>query len=116
MAGQSRDNALEEHVKTRKVYVAEPDRFSATGFIHSPRLRDRFETHFQPSAQFEVDAAAGDLPELSVIEPCLILGHGDYHPAVSRAVGHGVVLSGVDPLSSILVGHGSICSLGEGAT
>jgi phospholipase C len=98
-------NRLEQHGKTWKVYVAEPDRFSATGLIHYPRLKDRFETHFVPFSQFEADAAAGDLPDLSFIEPCLILGHGDYHPAVSRAMGHGVVLAGVDPPSSILGGE-----------
>jgi phospholipase C len=98
-------NRLEEHGKTWKVYVAEPERFSATGLIHYPRLRDRFATHFVPFAQFEADAAAGDLPDLSYIEPCLILGHGDYHPAVSRALGHGVVVPGVDPPSSILGGE-----------
>src|ERR1035441_8679725 len=63
--------------RTWKVYVAEPARFSATGLIHYPRLKDRFATHFVPFAQFEADAASGDLPDFSYIEPCLILGHGD---------------------------------------
>jgi hypothetical protein len=39
-----------------------------------------------------VHDVAGDLPDFSYIEPCLILSHGDYHPAVSRALGHSVVL------------------------
>jgi Phosphoesterase family len=69
-------NRLEQHGKTWKVYVGEPDRFSATGLIHYPRLKDRFATHFVPFAQFEADAAAGDLPDFSYIEPTLILGHG----------------------------------------
>jgi phospholipase C len=98
-------NRLEEHGKTWKVYVAEPDRFSATGLIHYPRLKDRFGTHFVPFAQFETDAASGELPDFSFIEPCLILGHGDYHPAVSHALGHGIVIPGVDPPSSILGGE-----------
>ena len=71
---------LEEHGRTWKVYVGEPDRFSATGLIHYPRLKDRFETHFVPFAQFEADAANGDLPDFSFIEPCLILGHGNVRP------------------------------------
>ena len=79
-------NRLEQHGRTWKVYVGEPDRFSATGLIHYPRLKDRFATHFVPFAQFEADAANGDLPDFSYIEPTLILGHGDYHPAVSRAL------------------------------
>ena len=58
-----------------------------------------------PFAQFEADAAAGDLPDFSYIEPCLVLGHGDYHPAVSRVLGHGIVLPGVDPPSSVLGGE-----------
>ena len=98
-------NRLEEHGKTWKVYVGEPDRFSFTGLIHYPRLKDRFATHFVPFAQFEADAAAGDLPDFSYIEPTLVLGHGDYHPAFSRVLGHGVVIPGVDPPSSILGGE-----------
>ena len=96
---------LEQHGKTWKVYVAEPDRFSATGLIHYPRLKDRFATHFVAFSEFEADAAHGDLPAFSFIEPCLILGHGDYHPAVSRALGHGVVIDNVDPPSSVLGGE-----------
>jgi hypothetical protein len=116
MAGQSRDNAVEKQIKTGKEFVAEPDRFSATGLIHSARLKHRFEPHFVPFDQFEVDAAAGDLPDLSFVEPCLIRGHGDHHRAVSRVMGHGVVRSGVDPPLSILSGHGSIFHICEGAT
>jgi phospholipase C len=96
---------LEQHGKTWKVYVDEPDRFSITGLIHYPRLKDRFATHFVPFAQFEADAASGNLPDFSYIEPCLVLGHGDYHPAVSRVLGHGVVLDNVDPPSSVLGGE-----------
>ena len=96
---------LEAHGRTWRVYVGEPDRFSITGLIHYPRLKGRFESHFVPFAQFEADAADGRLPDFSFIEPCLVLGHGDYHPAVSRALGHGVVIPGVDPPSSILGGE-----------
>jgi phospholipase C len=98
-------NRLEQHGKTWKVYVHEPDRFSITGLIHYPRLKDRFATHFVPFAQFEADAAAGNLPDFSYIEPTLVLGHGDYHPAFSRVLGHGIVIPGVDPPSSILGGE-----------
>ena len=75
------------------------------GMIHFQRLKDQFATHFVPFSQFETDAANGDLPDFSFIEPCLIVGHNDYHPAFGRAVGHGVVLPGVDPPSSILGGE-----------
>jgi phospholipase C len=40
-----------------------------------------------------------------LIEPALAIGHNDYHPAEGRALGHGVVLPGVDPPSSILGGE-----------
>jgi len=99
-------NRLEDHGKTWRVYVAEPMQFSATAVIHYPRLKDRLATHFVPFAQFEADAVAGDLPDFSFIEPCLIVGHSDYHPAAGRAMGHGLVISGVDPPSSILGGEG----------
>jgi Phosphoesterase family len=73
--------------------------------VHFPQLKDRFATHFVPFAQFEADAADGDLPAFSFIEPCLILGRGDYHPAAARALGHGIVVPGLDPPSSILGGE-----------
>jgi phospholipase C len=48
--------------------------------------------------------ANGTLPDFSMIEPNLIMGHSDYHPAVSRALGAGVELP-LDPPSSILGGE-----------
>ena len=96
---------LEDHGKTWKVYVAEPMQFSATGVIHYPRLKDRLATHFVPFSQFETDAENGDLPDFSFVEPDLVVGHADYHPAAGRALGHGIVLEGVDPPSSILGGE-----------
>jgi phospholipase C len=77
--------------------VCEPAQISFTGIIHYLRLKDRLATHFVPFAQFEADAANGDLPDFTLIEPALAIGHNDYHPAEGRALGHGVVLPGVDP-------------------
>ena len=85
--------------------MTEPQQFSATGVIHFPRLKDRFATHFAPFAQFEADAAAGDLADFSFIEPSIAIGHNDYHPAMGRSLGHGVDLPGVDPPASILGGE-----------
>ena len=96
---------LEPHGKTWKVYVSEPMQLSATGLIHYPRLKDRLATHFVPFAQFEVDAANGALPDFSLIEPCLTMGHNDYHPAYGRALAHGVTIPSADPPSSILGGE-----------
>ena len=83
---------LEAHGKTWKVYISEPMQISFTGMIHHQRLKDRLATHFVPFAQFEADAAKGTLPDFSLIEPGLTIGHNDYHPAEGRALGHGVVV------------------------
>ena len=63
---------LEAHGKTWKVYVMEPMPLSFTGLIHFPRLKDRLATHFVPFAEFEKDAAAGTLPDFSLIEPNML--------------------------------------------
>jgi phospholipase C len=44
------------------------------------RLKDRFATHFVTTGQFLQDAASGELPAYSFIEPCLLHGHNDMHP------------------------------------
>jgi phospholipase C len=97
-------NRIEEHGKTWKVYVLEPDPVSFTGMIHMQRLRERFATNFVPFAEFEADAAEGTLPNFSLIEPNLLAGHGDYHPAFGRALLTGVDVP-IDPPSSILAGE-----------
>ena len=95
---------LERRGRTWRVYVLEPDPISFTGFIHMARLRDRFATHFVPFAEFELDAAAGTLPDFSLIEPNLLAGHGDYHPAFGRALIPGVAVQ-MDAPSSVLAGE-----------
>jgi phospholipase C len=98
-------NRLEEHGKNWKVYVSEPMQISITGLIHYPRLKERLATNFVPFAQFEADAANGDLPDFSLIEPSLTIGHNDYHPGFARVLGHSVVIPSVDPPSSVLGGE-----------
>ena len=95
---------LEQHGRTWKVYVMEPMPLSFTGVIHFPRLKDRFATHFVPFSEFESDAAAGTLPDFSLIEPNMMAGHGDYHPAMGRSF-HRAVEIEVDTPSSILAGE-----------
>jgi phospholipase C len=97
-------NRLEQHGKSWKVYVLEPDPVSFTGIIHLPRLRERFATNFVPFREFERDAAAGTLPDFSLIEPNLLAGHSDYHPAFGRALLPGIEFP-IDPPSSILAGE-----------
>ena len=81
---------LEAHGKTWKVYVMEPMPVSFEGIIHYSRLKDRLATHFVRFSEFENDAAAGTLPDFSFIEPNMVSGHGDYHPALGRAMGPGI--------------------------
>jgi phospholipase C len=95
---------LEAHGKTWKVYVMEPMPVSFTGVIHFPRLKDRLATHFVPFAEFEKDAAAGTLPDFSLIEPNMLAGHGDYHPAMGRSFSDQVDIK-VDNPSSMLSGE-----------
>ena len=95
---------LEAHGKTWKVYVMEPMPLSFTGLIHFPRLKDRLATHFVPFAEFERDAAAGTLPDFSLIEPNMMAGHGDYHPAMGRSFSDKVDIE-VDNPSSTLSGE-----------
>ena len=95
---------LEAHGKTWKVYVMEPMPVSFTGVIHFPRLKDRLATHFVPFAEFEKDAAAGTLPDFSLIEPNMLAGHGDYHPAFGRSFSDTVDLA-MDSPSSMLSGE-----------
>jgi phospholipase C len=87
------------------VYVAEGMQISFTGWIHMPQLKDRPATHVVPFSEFERDAANGTLPDFSLIEPNLIAGHGDYHPACGRSFIGGDVDVAVDPPSSIVAGE-----------
>ena len=57
-----------------------------------------------PFAEFEKDAAAGTLPDFSLIEPNMLSGHGDYHPAFGRSFSDTVDLA-MDCPSSMLAGE-----------
>ena len=95
---------LEAHGRTWKVYIMEPMPISFTGIIHYPRLSERLATHFVPFAEFERDAAEGTLPDFSLIEPNMIAGHGDYHPAFGRSFSDTVEIA-LDSPSSITSGE-----------
>jgi len=96
---------LEAQGRTWKVYVQEPMAISFTGLIHMPRLKDRLGTHFVPYAEFERDAAEGKLPDFSLIEPNLTIGHSDYHPACGRSFVPDDMNLPIDPPSSIRGGE-----------
>jgi len=73
---------LDAHGLTWRVYCDPTAVIPFTGVIHAARLRDRFD-HFYTTNQFFEDAANGALPHYSFIEPNLIHGHNDMHPAES---------------------------------
>jgi phospholipase C len=81
--GETIFERLEAHGQTWKVYVDPPAIAPFTGLIHGPRLKDHFATHFVTTDQFYEDAANGDLPTYSFIEPNLIHGHNDMHPPIA---------------------------------
>jgi phospholipase C len=95
---------LDDHDKTWKIYVMEPMPVSFHGIIHYSRLKDRVATQIVRFEEFEKDAAAGTLPDFALIEPNMLGGHGDYHPAMGRALGPGIDI-GLDSPSSILSGE-----------
>ena len=105
-------NRLEAHGRSWKVYIKEPATVSFTGVIHWQRLHDRFPTNFVPFEEFKKDAANGALPDFALIEPNLLLGHGDYHPAEGASLIKGVELP-LDPPSSILSGEAFLDELFE---
>ena len=74
---------------------------SFAGLIHMPRLKDRLATKFAPYSEFEQDAARGTLPDFSLIEPNMLSGHSDYHPAFGRSLIPGDMDIPMDPPSSI---------------
>jgi phospholipase C len=103
---------LEGHGRTWKVYVQEPMSFSAAALIHMSRLKDRLATNFVPFSEFEHDVANGSLPDFSMIEPNLIMGHSDYHPAAGRALPGDIEIP-LDPPSSIRGGEAFLARIYE---
>jgi phospholipase C len=75
------------------------------------RLQDRLATRFVPYAEFEQDAAEGTLPDFSLIEPNMLSGHNDYHPAFGRSLIPGDMDSPMDPPSSIRGGEAFLADL-----
>jgi phospholipase C len=72
---------LEAQGLSWRVYCDPPSHISVTGLIHARRLLDRFPTNFFTTDRFVADAASGQLPAYSFIEPNLLYGHNDMHPA-----------------------------------
>jgi len=92
---------LDQQGLSWRVYCDPPSHMSLTGVIHAPRLWPHFATKFFSTDQFLQDAADGNLPAYSFIEPNLLFGHNDMHPAFD-ALFPG---SPLDPPSSLLGGE-----------
>lgn len=63
-----------------KVYFDPLQVVSATGLIHARRLARHFATHFFAHEDFYEDAAHGNLPVYSFLEPSMLPPHSDMHP------------------------------------
>jgi phospholipase C len=98
---------LEEQGLSWRVYCDPPSHISLTGIIHAPRLWPHFATKFVTTDHFLQDAADGNLPAYSFIEPNLLLGHNDMHPAFD-ALFPG---SPIDPPSSLLGGEALLAKI-----
>jgi phospholipase C len=98
---------LESRGLTWRVYCDPPSHLSLTGIIHAARLRNRWETNFFTTDRFLDDTASGRLPTYSFIEPNLLYGHNDMHPAFD-ALYPGVDL---DPVSSLLGGEALLAKI-----
>jgi phospholipase C len=86
---------------TWKVYCDPPSHLSLTGLIHARRLWPYFATRFVTTDVFLQDAADGTLPAYSFIEPNLLYGHNDMHPAFDALFPDALL----DPPSSLLGGE-----------
>jgi phospholipase C len=92
---------------TWRVYCDPPSHMSLTGIIHAPRLWPHFGSRFVTTDQFLEDCAEGNLPAYSFIEPNLLYGHNDMHPAFD-ALFPG---SPIDPPSSLLGGEALLAKI-----
>jgi len=90
-----------------RVYCDPPSHISLTGLIHASRLWERFGSHFVTTNQFLEDAAQGNLPSYSFIEPNFLHGHNDMHPAFN-ALAPGLSF---DPPSSLIGGEALLAKI-----
>ena len=91
---------LEAQGLSWRVYCDHDSIVPFTGVIHASRLLGR-ASNFVTTEQFLEDAAKGELPTYSFIEPNMLHGHNDMHPACN-ALFPGMA---ADPPSSLLGGE-----------
>jgi phospholipase C len=90
-----------------RVYCDPPSHMSLTGLIHAPQLWPHFATRFVTTDEFLQDCADGNLPAYSFIEPNLLYGHNDMHPAFDALFPD----SPIDPPSSLLGGEALLAKI-----
>jgi phospholipase C len=98
---------LEQQGLSWRVYCDPPSHISLTGIIHAPRLWRHFPTKFVTTDRFLEDAASGNLPAYSFIEPNLLYGHNDMHPAFDALFPD----ASIDPPSSLLGGEALLAKI-----
>jgi phospholipase C len=98
---------LEHQGLSWRVYCDPPAIVSLVGLIHAPRLWKSFATHFFTTDRFLADAAAGDLPAYSFIEPSFLWGTNDMRPE-SDQQGFD---SSLDPPSSVAGGEALLAKI-----
>jgi len=98
---------LDQQGLSWRVYCDPPSHMSLTGIIHAPRLWPYFGTRFVSTDQFVQDAADGTLPTYSFIEPNLLYGHNDMHPAFDALFPD----TPIDPPSSLLGGEALLAKI-----
>jgi phospholipase C len=98
---------LDQQNLSWRVYCDPPSHISLTGIIHAPRLWPYFGSRFVSTDQFLQDAADGNLPTYSFIEPNLLYGHNDMHPAFAALFPD----TPIDPPSSMLGGEALLAKI-----
>jgi phospholipase C len=98
---------LDQQGLSWRVYCDPPSHMSLTGVIHAPRLWKHFRTRFVTTDQFLQDCADGTLPAYSFIEPNLLYGHNDMHPAFDALFPD----APLDPPSSLLGGEALLAKI-----
>ena len=73
-------NRLEDAGIPWRVYYDGSQLVSLTGLLHAPVLQPYWKTNFREMGQFVQDAANGDLPAYTFIEPRMVFNHNDMHP------------------------------------
>ena len=97
---------LEAHGRTWKVYVQEP----MCALLHRPDPHAAAERPARDALRAVTRSSSrtrptGTLPDFSLIEPNLLAGHSDYHPACGRSLLPGDVDIPMDPPSAIRGGE-----------